>query len=208
MALHSCQAIQDVLDALPSLLFPASKSLPLPQRLFRSMRSINQSSCQKARPTKHNIPASWKSVQIQKSRTALKGGTIVPQSRFRAPSFHLARGRYGLIVRSHDDELKNLSCLDVKIEDGECLPLDHDIAGDFAARAKRFLRFAIQLGFDTPGITERQNKLILTLPSSLFTRSEQCLLRTAAIDLNDDPTQLRRLKVQRQLSFRLPGALE
>ena len=122
--------------------------------------------------------------------------------------FDLARGRYGLIVRSHDDQLKNLSCLDVKIGDGAHLPFDHDIAGNFSTRAKRFLRFAIELGFDTPGITERQDKLILALPSSLLTRSEQCLLRTAAIDLNDDPTQLRRLKVQRQLSFRLSGALE
>ena len=91
---------------------------------------------------------------------------------------------------------------------GERLALDDDIACDFAARAEGFLRFAIEFGFDAPGVTERQDKLVLAFPSGLFTRSEQGLLGTAAIDLNDDPTQLCRLKIQRQLSVRCPRSFE
>ena len=82
------------------------------------------------------------------------------------------------------------------------LALDDDIARDFAARTEGLLRFAIELGLDAPGVTERQDKLVLAFPSGLFSRSEQGLLWTAAIDLNDDPTQLCRLKVECQLSFR------
>ncbi len=88
------------------------------------------------------------------------------------------------------------------------LALDDDVACDFAARAEWFLRFAIEFGFDAPGVTERQDKLVLAFPSGLFTRSEQGLLGTTAIDLYDDPTQLCRLKVQRQLSIRCPRPLE
>ena len=84
---------------------------------------------------------------------------------------------------------------------GEPLTFDDDIARNFAARAEGFLRFAIEFGLDTPGVTERQDKLVLAFPSGLFPRSEQSLLRTAAINLNDHPTQLCRLKIQRQLSL-------
>ena len=87
---------------------------------------------------------------------------------------------------------------------GRRLALDDDIACNFAARAEWFLRFAIEFGFDAPGVTERQDKLVLAFPSGLFTRSEQRLLGTTAIDLYDDPTQLCRLKIQRQLSIALP----
>ena len=80
--------------------------------------------------------------------------------------------------------------------------LDDNIACDFAARPEGFLRFAIEFGFDAPSVAERQDKLVLAFPSGLFTRPEQGLLGTAAIDLNDDPTQLCRFKVQRQLFVR------
>ena len=90
----------------------------------------------------------------------------------------------------------------------ERLALEDDIACDFAARAEGFLGFAIELSFDAPGVPERQDKLVLAFPSGLFSRSEQGLLGTAAIDLNDDPTQLCRLKVQRQLSIRCPSPFE
>ena len=83
----------------------------------------------------------------------------------------------------------------------EELALDDDIACDFPTGTKGLLRFAIELGFNTPGITESQNKLVLAFPSGLLSRSEQSLLRTAAIDLNDDPAQLRRLKIKSQLSL-------
>jgi hypothetical protein len=88
---------------------------------------------------------------------------------------------------------------------GERSAFNYDIACDFPARAEGFLRFAIEFCFDATGVTERQDKLILAFPSGLFTRPEQGLLGTAAIDLNDNPTQLCRLKVQRQLSFRCPS---
>src|ERR1700704_1360529 len=84
---------------------------------------------------------------------------------------------------------------------GEELALDNNIACNFPARTEGLLRLAIEFGFDAPGITERQDKLVLAFPSGLFSRSEQSLLRTAAIDLNDDPTQLCRLKIKRQLSL-------
>ena len=71
---------------------------------------------------------------------------------------------------------------------GEELALDDYIACDFPARTEGLLRLAIEFGFDTPGITKRQDKLVLAFPSGLFPRSEQRFLRTAAIDLNDDPT--------------------
>ena len=90
----------------------------------------------------------------------------------------------------------------------ERLTLDDNIARDFATLAKGFLRFAIEFGFDAPGVAERQDKLILAFPSGLFTRPEQGLLGTAAIDLNDDPTQLCRLKVQRQLFVRCSRPFE
>ena len=84
---------------------------------------------------------------------------------------------------------------------GEELALDDNIACDFSARTERLLRLAIEFGFDASGITKRQDKLVLAFPSSLFSRSEQGLLRTTAIDLNDDPTQLCGLKIQGQLSI-------
>ena len=78
---------------------------------------------------------------------------------------------------------------------------DDNIACDFTTGAKGLLRFAIELGFHAPGITESQDKLVLAFPPGLFSRSEQGLLGTAAIDLNDDPTQLCRLKIKSQLSL-------
>ena len=86
--------------------------------------------------------------------------------------------------------------------------LDDYIACDFATRPEGFLRFAIEFGFDAPGVAKRQDKLVLAFPSGLFTRPEQGLLGTAAIDLNDDPTQLCRLKVQRQLFVRCSRPFE
>jgi hypothetical protein len=71
---------------------------------------------------------------------------------------------------------------------GEGSAFDHDIACDLTARAKGFLGFAIELCFDATSVTERQDKLVLAFPSGFFTRSEQGLLGTAAIDLNDNPT--------------------
>ena len=83
----------------------------------------------------------------------------------------------------------------------EGLALDDDIPCNFSTGTKGLLRFAIELGFNAPGITESQSKLVLAFPSGLFSRSEQGLLRTASIDLNDDPTQLCRLKIKSQLSL-------
>ena len=83
-----------------------------------------------------------------------------------------------------------------------CLALDDDIAGDFAARAKGLLRFTIQFSLDASGVTKRQGKLVLAFVSGFFSRPEQGLLGTTAIDLHDNPTQLCRLKVECQLSFR------
>ena len=53
------------------------------------------------------------------------------------------------------------------------LSLQHDIAGDFAARAEGFLRFAIELSFHTAGVPEGENKLILPRPVTLFTGPKQ-----------------------------------
>ena len=88
------------------------------------------------------------------------------------------------------------------------LSLDEDIARNFAARTEGLLRFAIELSLDATGVTEGQDKLILAFPSGLFSRPEQGLLWTAAIDLNNDPTQLCRLEVEYQLSFRCRRPLE
>jgi hypothetical protein len=82
---------------------------------------------------------------------------------------------------------------------GERLALDNNIARDFATRAEGLLRYAIELGLDSPCVTKRQGKLVLAFPCGLFSRSEQDLLRATAIDLNDDPTQLCRFKLKRQL---------
>ena len=96
-----------------------------------------------------------------------------------------------------------------RIDDaGEELALDDNIACDFSARTKRFLWLAIKFGFDASGVTKRQDKLVLSFPSGLFSRSEQSLLRTAAIDLNDHPTQFCRLQIQRQLSLCCPRTFE
>ena len=48
---------------------------------------------------------------------------------------------------------------------------DDNIACDFAARAEGLLRFAIEFGFDPPGVTERQHKLVLASPCGLFSWS-------------------------------------
>jgi hypothetical protein len=55
---------------------------------------------------------------------------------------------------------------------GEELALDDYIACDLPARAEGLLRLAIEFGFDAPGITKRQDKLVLAFPSGLFTRSK------------------------------------
>ena len=88
------------------------------------------------------------------------------------------------------------------------LAFNDNIACDFAARAEGLLRFAVEFGLDAPGVAERQDKLVLAFLSGFFSRSEQGLLGTAAIDLNDDPTQLCRLKIERQLSLRCSRPFE
>lgn len=52
------------------------------------------------------------------------------------------------------------------------LPFEDDIACDFAAGTERLLRFAVQLSFYSTGVAERQNELVLALPSGLFSRPE------------------------------------
>ena len=75
------------------------------------------------------------------------------------------------------------------------LPLDDNIACDFATRAEGLLRFAIEFGLDPPRVTKRQDKLVLTFPYSFFSGPQQGFLGAAPIDLNDDPTQLYRFKL-------------
>ena len=113
--------------------------------------------------------------------------------------FELGRPPRGVMKKTYCDWMDGA---------GERLALDDDIACDFATLAKGFLRFAIEFGFDAPGVAKRQDKLVLAFPSGLFSRSEQGLLGTATIDLNDDPTQLCRLKVQRQLFVRCSRPFE
>lgn len=96
---------------------------------------------------------------------------------------------------------KNTYC-DRMDDAGESLAFNDDVACDFAARTEGFLRFAVEFGLDAPGVAERQDKLVLAFISGFFSRPEQGLLGTAAIDLNDDPTQLCRLKIECQLPLR------
>ena len=88
------------------------------------------------------------------------------------------------------------------------LALDDNIACNFAAWTEGLLRFAIEFGLDATGITEGQDKLVLAFPSGPLSRPKQRLLWAPAIDLNDDPAQLYRLKVKQQLSFRCCGPLQ
>ena len=80
--------------------------------------------------------------------------------------------------------------------------LDHDVSHDFSTRAKGLLRFAIQFGSNSPCIAEGNRKLVLRLPLRFFTRTQQCFLWTACIDLNHDPAQLSRIKVEYQRTVR------
>jgi len=48
----------------------------------------------------------------------------------------------------------------------------YDIPGDFSARSKRLLRFAVEFRLDSPGVAEGEYKLILTFPLRLFAGTE------------------------------------
>ena len=82
------------------------------------------------------------------------------------------------------------------------LALDDYIACNFAAWTEGLLRFAIERGFDAPGVPKRQDKLILSLPTGFFSWPEQGLLGAPAIDLHDNPAQLCRFKIERELPIR------
>src|SRR5262245_50927134 len=81
------------------------------------------------------------------------------------------------------------------------LPLQHNISGHLPARAKRLLRLAVYECLDPSGVTERQRKLILSFPLPFLSRTQQRLLRTAVVDLDDDPAQLSRLQIKHHLVF-------
>lgn len=84
----------------------------------------------------------------------------------------------------------------------------HDISGYFATRSEGLLRFAVKFRLDTSGIAEGQRKLVLTFPLCFFARTEQGLLWAPAVDLNDDPAQLGRLKVKDELPLGCGGAFQ
>src|SRR5687767_7835537 len=85
-----------------------------------------------------------------------------------------------------------------KMRDADGLAFQHNIAGDLSARTKSFLGLPVQLRLYSARVAECEHELILSFPLGLFAWTQQRLLRTSAIDLNDHPTELRRFQVQNQ----------
>jgi len=99
-----------------------------------------------------------------------------------------------MISRSENDR-------EVSLRNG--LTLQQNIPGNFPAGPERFLGFSIQLRLHASRITKRQDKLVLGFPLGLLAGPQKRFLGAPAIDLNDDPAEFCRFKVQNQWILRI-----
>lgn len=134
---------------------------------------------------RHNIPSSYGAVLVSEISLVQNGGAIAPQFCCNAPSLNIITqvclvylsvclihlvsfvqpnrrdrpnrpkrldrpDRAGFSLTSRPSRLYGVRWVPCRLS-----ALDDNIASDFPARTKRFLRFTIEFGLDTPGITQR-----------------------------------------------------
>src|SRR5215216_4397325 len=123
---------------------------------------------------------------------------ITPQTTLHCHTKEMNFGR----GKSNGQETKRVS------RNSNVLALQHYVARDFSAGTKRLLGLSIQLGLHAAGIAEGKHELILSFPFRFFTRTQQRLLRTSAIDLNDDPAEFGSFQVEDQRFLRIRRCLQ